>query len=369
MAEQLVIGAGLSGMVAAILLARKGFRVRVLEKYKTVGGQPERWPAIDVTPMIPERLSAYIGIPIGEPQVKPCRHLHGYFWGSRMFDVPLEGSNLCCIERGPRKTALDGYLKDIAEGEGVKFEFEEPVIGQGAIAALPPDTVIATGLYAESFDALRIPYQMGWCFGAKGHSDRDAQAAIYFSYYTNDYAYWACLNGVWSILFFTRGPIPKGNLEKFEEEARATEGLEVEEWLSGYGPTPTAKLTNPRLFASDKILAGTISGMIDPFALFGVHGALCSGRVAAMAVEDRSAGYEEYRRCLYAWKRMLLNRKLYDRVGHGGRRVAVMAMNETLDRLPPWLSGKILGASMFQAVPGYRRVRTISELELEKLPD
>lgn len=57
MAEQLIVGAGLSGLVAAL----------------------------------------------GAPQIKPCASLTGYFWG-REFDVPIARSNLCCVERGPRKT-------------------------------------------------------------------------------------------------------------------------------------------------------------------------------------------------------------------------------------------------------------------------
>jgi phytoene dehydrogenase-like protein len=33
MAEQLIVGGGLSGLVAAINLARRGHKIRVLEKY------------------------------------------------------------------------------------------------------------------------------------------------------------------------------------------------------------------------------------------------------------------------------------------------------------------------------------------------
>jgi len=200
LAEQIIVGAGLSGLVAAIILARKGYAVRVLEKYRTVGAQPERWPMVDVTPMIPREMSRYLGIPIGEPQVKDCRLLNGYFWGEA-FKVPIERSNLKVVERGPRATGLDGYLLEIAEAEGVKVEFEQAVLGQAAIAKLPADTIIATGLYAETFDALNIPYAMGWCYGAKGSGDREAEAAIYFGDYTNDYAYWSNINGIESVLF------------------------------------------------------------------------------------------------------------------------------------------------------------------------
>jgi hypothetical protein len=179
------VGAGLAGLVAAITLARKGYEVRVLEKYKTVGAQPERWPMVDVTPFLPERMSRYLGIEVGAPQVQPCKQLNGYFWGEA-FEVPIGRTNLCVVERGPRKTGLDGYLLEVALAEGVKVEFEHPVMGQGAIADLPPDTIMATGLYADVFDALNIPYQMGWCYGAKGHGDRECEAAIYFGDYTKD---------------------------------------------------------------------------------------------------------------------------------------------------------------------------------------
>lgn len=350
MSEQIVVGAGLSGLVAAIVLARRGHSVRVIEKYKTVGAQPERWPMVDVTPMIPGEMSKYLGIPIGEPQVKECKLLNGYFWDQE-FRVPIERSNLKLVERGPRKTGLDGYLLEIALAEGVKVEFEEAVLGQGAIAALPPDTIIATGLYAETFDALNIPYVMGWCYGAKGRSDREGEAAIYFGEYTNDYAYWSSMNGIDSVLFFTRNPIRDSDLEAFTRQLEDTEGIAIKEWLYGYGPTPTARFTNPRLFASDKILAGTLSGMMEPFALFGVHGALVSGKIAALAVEDRSEAYREFKKQLTTWKRMLLNRKVYNRMSMDMRRRAVVGLNTALT------ASDMLGARMlsgaFHAVPGY----------------
>jgi len=354
-AEQLVVGAGLSGLTAAILLSRRGYKVRMLERYKTVAGQPERWPSIDVTPMDTGALSRYLDIEIGEPQVKPCGRLDGYFWGEA-FDVPVSGSGLVCVERGPRKTGLDGYLRDIAESQGVIIEYESPVLGQGRLSELPGGTIIATGLYAESYDALGIPYQMGRCFGGKGHTDRDGEAAIYFNDYTTDYAYWAGINGVGWTFLFKRGPIGRDDLAAFSEKLLRTEGIEVKEWLEGYGPTPTVKFSNPRLFVGEKIIAGTLSGMMEPFALFGVHGALVSGKIAAMAVEDRGAAYAEFRRCLRGWRQGLFNRKMYEHVPVPVRRFGVVNSNKMLCSAGPERGAELL-AKGFAAVPGYNRVK------------
>lgn len=360
MAEKLVVGAGLAGLTASINLARSGYKVRVLERYKNVIGQPERWPSVDVTPLIPERMSRYIGIELGAPSIKPCTKLSGYFWGHK-FEVPIDESNLCVVERGPQKTGLDAYLLDVALAEGVRVEFETPVTGQGAVAALPPGTIIATGLYADVFDALNIPYQMGWCYAAKGHGEREGASAIYFNDYTNDYAYWANANGHDWTLFFTRNPISPGELEAFKRELEETEGIKASEWLPGYGPTPTRSFHNPRLFASDKILAGTVSGMMEPFVLFGVHGALVSGKVAAMAVDDRAAAWAEFKTQLTTWKRMLLNRKAYNLMPPRGRKLAVLGLNKVLASTGG-LGARLL-AGAFHAVPGYAyqrdRMRTL----------
>jgi len=44
------------------------------------------------------------------------------------------------------------------------------------------------------------------------------------------------------------------------------------------------------------ILCGTISGFMDPFAWFGIHGGLLSGKVAALAVYDPQTAQSEFDR-------------------------------------------------------------------------
>ena len=49
--EALVVGAGPAGLVAAINLAREGFKVRVFEKEKQIGGYPHWHPSAHDTPV------------------------------------------------------------------------------------------------------------------------------------------------------------------------------------------------------------------------------------------------------------------------------------------------------------------------------
>lgn len=50
-------------------------------------------------------------------------------------------------------------------------------------------------------------------------------------------------------------------------------------------------LNNPTFLVGDKILAGTLASMNDPIFLFGVHASLASGKIAAIAVDDRAKAY------------------------------------------------------------------------------
>ena len=53
---------------------------------------------------------------------------------------------------------------------------------------------------------------------------------------------------------------------------------------------------NPRLHHKGLILAGTISGFMDPFAWFGILGSLLSGKIAALAVYDPQTAQREFDR-------------------------------------------------------------------------
>ena len=350
-AEVVVVGAGLAGLTAALNLARDGRGVRVLEKFDKVGGTPLAHPAVDVTPMETEPLGRFIGVELGEPEVTPSGTWNHYAYG---YKVPMDLTfvNLKCVERGSRKTALDMKLYNLCADAGVKFEFGKPLVTQGDFAQLPPDSVIATGLYFEAFEALNIPYQT--CFGyiGRGRTDRGPQCATWFAEYILDYAYYGSANGVVFCLYFAREPVRESEWKRFTEKQLAgQEGMVCTRWDYHEGPAPTAVYNNPRLFAGDKILAGTLSGMMDPFALFGVHGSLVSGKIAAMAHTDKAEAYALFKKYTRFFNRNLFIKRVFNGIPDWHKKRRLGKEIHFMQKHAGLLRGS--ATSFFQSLPGY----------------
>jgi flavin-dependent dehydrogenase len=83
-------------------------------------------------------------------------------------------------------------------------------------------------------------------------------------------------------------------------------------WVYHEGLVPTACYDTPRLFEGDKILAGTLAGGMDPFALFGVHGSLVTGKIAAIAHQDKAEAYALFKKYTRFYNRNLFLRKVFD---------------------------------------------------------
>ncbi len=132
---------------------------------------------------------------------------------------------------------------------------------------------------------------------------------LYFGDYSADYYYAISLNGVYYGFLFQRGPMDYGKLVEFEKELEEHEG-ERHKWLPFMCRVPTKRFHQTRLFAGDHILAGSLTGMMDPVLMFGIHGALLSGKVAARAVSDRQAAMEEFGVLTHYYRHSWLTRKL-----------------------------------------------------------
>jgi hypothetical protein len=354
MPEVIVAGAGLAGLTAALNLARDGNDVLVLEKYERIGGVPEAHPAVDVTPMEPGPLGKFIGVELTEPHVTPCEGWNVYAFG-RKVPMDLTFINLMCVERGSGKTALDMLLYEKCLEAGVEFEFNHPLVSQGDFARLPPDSIIATGLYFEAFEAFHIPYQKVYGYIGRGKTDRGALCAVWFHDYVLDYAYYGAANGILFCLYFAREPVRKSEWERFVSgQLNGQENMECAVWDYHEGLVPTAAYDNPVMFVADKILAGTLGGMMDPFALFGVHGSLVSGKLAAIAHADKARAYELFTRYTRFFNRNLRAKRVFDSMPVPIKKRILGPQLEFAQRHADLTSRFMDNASM--SLPGYKQL-------------
>ncbi len=352
MAEIAVVGAGLAGLVAAINCARAGHKVTVLEKYDRVGGEPENHPSVDSTPMLPDLLGACTGVELKPPQVTPTRAMRSYAY-SEKYDIDGGLLHLHAVERGARSTSIENYLYGKAVEAGVEFEFAWRLRSQADLAQLPPDSIIATGLHFESFLALDIPFRQVYGYTSTARYEGEPKAIAYFSDMTRDYCYLANANGIAYALFFDRsGPVKRELVDRWAEMLHEDEGIAFHEWHLFRGAVAVSALDNPRLFVGDKIIAGTLASMNDPLFLFGVHASLVSGRIAALAVDDKAKAFELYREVLSFYRAAWALRRLMDATPMAMRRRVLRAfLGISCSR--PDLYGKI----MSYQIPGLRWIQ------------
>jgi flavin-dependent dehydrogenase len=357
MREQVIVGAGLSGLVAAVNLAREGYDVLVRERRDSVGGSPglegpggEPVRIGDGTPIDLERLRAYTGIDIS-PAAVPLKGVTVHAYG-RTFTVTFQGDiEAYLVERGPRPTSLDFHLFEMAQAEGVRFRFDDSVED---FDSLPPDSIICTGFFTEAFKGLGVPYVPVYGYMSMAEiEDKSARVIIYFDEYTRDYAFYSQVNGVSGAVMFSRGePLDAYVKERFRKQLEENDGIVFDEWTTAnIGALPIKQRDNPRLFAKNYILAGSLSGTIDPLLLFGVHGALVTGKVAAVAVRDHQRGLEEFKRINKHYRQgFLLSRAYHCAPLWFLKRFTWMGLD-----LQSALSGTAR-ESMFRLIPGYGRL-------------
>ena len=301
-----IVGAGLSGMVAAIDLARQGREVVILEAAPGLGGAKAYHPSMHVTPLDLPFLREFTGLDL-TPSFTRLERVHLHIGPDRFVLGP---GSLHTVERGGRESAIDTRLYGLAREAGVEFAFSTTVRD---FRSLPPGSIIAGGLNGEVYDALGIP-----CAPVGAYAAREAAPAaaagplglIWFDRYTDLYAYGTVANGLRYILLFSLRFLRPRDLWRFEDHLRETEGLELDRWERITGAVPLADFSNLRLFWEDKILAGSVTGMMDPFVMFGIHGALVSGKVASLAVTDPGRAQIEFRRLTRYFRSTLLFAKV-----------------------------------------------------------
>ena len=354
MPEVIVVGAGLAGLTASIQCARAGHEVRVLERFNRVGGAHGHHPSVDSTPLLPERMGKLLGFELKPPQVTPTSLLRSFVYGR---DYVMDGKrqSLQAVERGSRSTSLENYLFRIAQDAGVKFDFGWTLRTQNDVAELPPGSIVATGLHYEPYQALGIPWQDVYGFVANGRFEGPPMAVVWFDTFAGDYSYFANLNGIGFALAFDRKPLPRIAQERFVRRLYQDLGVEFEGWHSFEGAVGVKRLDNPRLFSGPLILAGSLAGMQDPFFFFGVHASLISGSIAAMAVDDKAAAWERFRRISALYKYSFVGRRLFEPLPHPVRKPLLCAFMKMQVRWPDRFGGLTLNA-----IPGFKELERSS---------
>lgn len=275
-----VLGAGLSGMVAAINLAREGEEVLVLDQAKAIGGSTNFHPSVHITMLNHPLLWEYSRVNLDSGFVP----LESYdiSFGGELF--AMNPSCLYVVERGHRPKTLDNMLYKMALEAGVKFEFGVKISRAEELREM---SIVATGLHPEMYEVLSIPYKhiSGFYF-RRETTELDRCAIAYFDDYTTTYFYAAGLNGLLYGLIFSTRPITGEGLKKLSGQLERVEGFTDIVWEEFSCRVPLGSPNNPRLFADWCVLAGSIAGFMDPALMFGIHGAILSGRVASTAVDD-----------------------------------------------------------------------------------
>jgi flavin-dependent dehydrogenase len=284
-----IVGAGLSGMTAGILLAREGYKVNITESEKGIGGSPKLHPSVHTTPCQLPELLEYVGIDLKEAFIK-CDPYPIFYSKKKVLKFPayVNHNTAYCIERGPRPTSIDNHLFRIAKDAGVNFEFGKRV----DFSNLKPGTIVATGLNPEGYEKLGVAHLKihGW-WSFREIADKNATGNIYMGPYTVDYAYTAQANGLDYSLLFSHHQLKDSDKTAYEDV--------LDSLGMGSYPEPWRKVdmcvpAEPKLFSGDLILAGTLSGMIEPFWGYGIVGAIISGRIAAKAVVDPEGAVKDY---------------------------------------------------------------------------
>lgn len=304
-----IYGAGLSGMVAGINLAREGYKVTIFDREGDIGGSPAVHPSVHTTPLQPAETFAYIGIDLSNYFV-PTAAYPAFWYNEKPLQLPpyVNNTKAYNVERGGRKTSIDTYLFELAQKEGVDFDFKKN-LSMEELKYAPSGSIIATGLYKEVYELVGVKYSSTYGYLSRtACAPDDVSGAIHMGAYSVDYGYTASLNGLMFTLLFSRKPLSERDLNRFKRVLRDARGLDFKDWpeFIGYFPRET------RLFWNDKILAGTLSGMIEPFWGYGIVGALISGKVASLAHTNRAQAVEDFDRFNRGFDKKLARKEKMD---------------------------------------------------------
>ncbi len=288
--ETIILGAGLAGLVASIILARDGRNVRVIERANDIGGDLGLHPSLHGTPIDIEKVAAWTGLDTDKMFLKGTKNVQTFIGNQVFYENPIY-----IVERGNRPSSIDTYLYGEAKKLGVDFEFGRHIKDPNE---LPAGSIIATGFHPAMYKAFNLRYNPGIGHFKVAENDDPALEGSMFAWiapYTKDYAYAVVQNGIRYIALFSRFGLAETSLAEFQKHLKDTVGWEYDRWDMRTLPVPW-NTRKPKLWIGDYIVTGTVGGMIDPAGGFGIHGAILSGVIAAWAITNPERAKKELKK-------------------------------------------------------------------------
>lgn len=286
-----IYGAGMSGMIAAVNLARDGYEVEVLDRESGYGGSRIYNPSAHTTPIDLDRTSEYVGIDL-RPVFYPLLACPWYYNETK---TQAPAGKLFTVERGSRPGSIDTMLYGMCLDLGVEFHFDAPLKKED-VPKLDPGTIIACGLSPSAYEMLDIPYLRWYGWLSRGECGFSNYAWIYLDPSITEFGYLSSVNNYYFDFFYSTGQVSREALKRYVDCMRRNEGVEHLDWEYVSGAVPVASPDNPSLFRGDLIMCGTMSGAMDPVMWFGILGAIMTGKITAMAVTDREKAAAEFQR-------------------------------------------------------------------------
>lgn len=305
-----IIGAGLAGLTAAIVLSKQGFSVRVYEMSSEVGYRLngdfqglENWSTgKDVLELLKE-----LGIDINFP----CVPYHGgivYAPKMKSINIQTERPIFYLVKRGPMPGTLDIGLKEQALSLGVEIIFNR------RLETFTGDAIVGTGPKGADAVAVGITFTTGMEDQAIVVLD-DTIAPKGYAYLLINHGY-----GTMATVLFREFRKEKEyfkNMKRFFED-NVNLDIKNERMFGGYGNI----FMRETQVHNKKIYIGEAAGFQDYLWGFGMRYAIVSGYLAAKSFTDGS-DYDKL------WKKELkpmietsiVNRYLFQRLGSVGYRL------------------------------------------------
>ena len=345
-----ILGAGLSGLSAAVKLAQAGVDVEVFEKRSFIGGVTDDSQAMRNYEHDYDQLEYFRENGIRLDNAKPIHNIIKYAPSGRSMTVHSEYNKplFYVFRRGPGKISIEHQLYKKATQLGVNVEFNSSLdIGNA-------DIVSVGGLYNNI-----------WAYGAIYTDANVVQDTILFfmdnTYCPKGYIYLVPHGNEVTIAattFEIGCPIPQ-LFKRFIQEnpvmKDALDGATFVKNVSGfeYSNVPKTAIVN------GKKIVGSAAGFLDPSRGFGIKYALLSGMLAAKSIVENK-DYDQL------WKESfeeeliqgLKRRLLLEKMSNEDYEKFIMEDKVSIKRynkLPDFMRKRLLEASFSLELAKYRR--------------